>query len=97
MQPIERAILDKSRSGPCCFDDIVTDFPDVSWGELFIAVDCMSRDGRVSLLEAYRYAVTETKRYYDDQGRLQTEHAQLDDDGDKKGTAEPDMRASVIR
>jgi len=54
----------------------------------------VDKDGRVSLLEAYRYAVTETKRYYDDQGRLQTEHAQLDDDGDKKGTAEPDMRVA---
>jgi hypothetical protein len=55
----------------------------------------VDKDGRVSLLEAYRYAFTETKRYYDDQGRLQTEHAQLDDDGDKKGTAEPDMRVAV--
>jgi len=55
----------------------------------------VDKDGRVSLLEAYRYAVTETKRYYDDQGRLQTEHAQLDDDGDKKGTAEPDMRVAA--
>ena len=54
----------------------------------------IDKDGRVSLLEAYRYAVTETKRYYDDNGRLQTEHAQLDDDGDKKGTAEPDMRVA---
>ena len=54
----------------------------------------VDKDGRVSLLEAYRYAVTETKRYYDDQSRLQTEHAQLDDDGDKKGTAEPDMRVA---
>ena len=54
----------------------------------------VDKDGRVSLLEAYRYAVTETKRYYDDQGRLQTEHAQLDDDGDKKGTAEPDIRVA---
>ena len=54
----------------------------------------VDKDGRVSLLEAYRYALTETKRYYDDQGRLQTEHAQLDDDGDKKGTAEPDMRVA---
>jgi hypothetical protein len=54
----------------------------------------VDKDGRVSLLEAYRYAVTETKRYYDDQGRLQTEHAQLDDDGDKKGTAEPDVRTA---
>jgi hypothetical protein len=54
----------------------------------------VDKDGRVSLLEAYRYAVTETHRYYEDQGRLQTEHAQLDDDGDKKGTAEPDMRVA---
>jgi hypothetical protein len=54
----------------------------------------IDKDGRVSLLEAYRYAVTETKRYYDDQSRLQTEHAQLDDDGDKKGTAEPDQRVA---
>lgn len=54
----------------------------------------VDKDGRVSLLEAYRYAVTETKRYYDDQSRLQTEHAQLDDDGDKKGTAEPDVRVA---
>jgi hypothetical protein len=54
----------------------------------------VDKDGRVSLLEAYRYAVTETKRYYEDQGRLQTEHAQIDDDGDKKGTAEPDLRVA---
>lgn len=54
----------------------------------------VDKDGRVSLLEAYRYALTETKRYYDDQSRLQTEHAQLDDDGDKKGTAEPDVRVA---
>jgi hypothetical protein len=55
----------------------------------------VDKDGRVSLLEAFRYAVTETKRYYDDQGRLQTEHAQLDDDGDKKGTAEPQMQVAA--
>lgn len=54
----------------------------------------VDKDGRVSLLEAYRYAVTETKRYYDDQSRLQTEHPQLDDDGDKSGTAEPDARVA---
>jgi hypothetical protein len=54
----------------------------------------IDKDGRVSLLEAFRYAVTETKRYYDDQGRLQTEHAQLDDDGDKKGTADIDLRVA---
>ena len=55
----------------------------------------VDKDGRVSLLEAFRYAVTETKRYYDDQGRLETEHAQLDDDGDKKGTADPQMQVAA--
>ena len=55
----------------------------------------VDKDGRVSLLEAYRYAVTETKRYYDDESRLQTEHAQLDDDGDKKGTADPERRVAA--
>jgi hypothetical protein len=51
MLPIEEAILEKLRSGPCCFNDIVTGFPHCSWGELFDAVDCMSRDGRVALLQ----------------------------------------------
>ena len=50
MLPIEQAIVDRLRSGPCCFDDIVTDLPNFSWGEVFVAVDCMSRDGRVSLI-----------------------------------------------
>jgi hypothetical protein len=50
------------------------------------------KDGRVSLLEAYRYAAAETKRHYDQESTLQTEHAQLDDDGDGKGTAEPTAR-----
>ncbi|OAI46224.1 hypothetical protein AYO43_01470 [Nitrospira sp. SCGC AG-212-E16] len=49
MLPIEEAIIEKLRSGPCCFDDVVTDLPRFSWGEIFVAVDCMSRDGRVFL------------------------------------------------
>lgn len=51
------------------------------------------KDGRVSLLEAYLYAVTETRRIYETQSLLLTEHAQLDDDGDRVGTAMPDGRA----
>jgi len=50
------------------------------------------KDGRVSLLEAFRYAVIETKRVYETDTRLQTEHAQLDDMGAKDGVAEPDGR-----
>ena len=50
MTVIEEAILDKLReSGPCCLDDVVTYIPNLTWGEVFIAVDRMSRDGRLSL------------------------------------------------
>jgi len=50
MMPIEAAIVDRVReTGPCCFDDVVTSLPDLTWGEVFAAVDRMSRDGRLSL------------------------------------------------
>ena len=49
MLPIEEAILEKLQSGPCCFDEVVSALPNFSWGEVFVAVDCMSRDGRVFL------------------------------------------------
>jgi len=50
------------------------------------------KDGRTSLLEAFNYARIETKRFYDNQNRLMTEHAVLDDNGDGKAVAEPDGR-----
>lgn len=50
MTLLEEVILDKLReSGPCCLDDVVTYIPNHTWGEIFIAVDRMSRDGRLSL------------------------------------------------
>lgn len=51
------------------------------------------KDGRVSLLEAFQYAARETARLYADDGRLQTEHAQLDDMGAKQGTDTPTGRS----
>ena len=54
----------------------------------------VDKDGRVSLLEAYRYAATETRRAYSNDERLLTEHAQLDDDGNGKGSDLPDGRAA---
>jgi hypothetical protein len=48
------------------------------------------KDGRDSLLEAFRYATVETKRVYENDSRLQTEHAQLEDLGAKTGTDAPD-------
>jgi hypothetical protein len=54
----------------------------------------VDKDGRVSLLEAYRYAVTETRRSYEADERLITEHSQLDDDGNGKGSDLPDGRSA---
>lgn len=54
----------------------------------------VDKDGRVSLLEAYRYGVAETRRSYENDERLVTEHAQLDDDGNGKGTDLPDGRGA---
>lgn len=51
------------------------------------------KDGRVSLLEAFRYAALETKRFYDNGSLMQTEHPQLADDGAKEGSGAPTGRA----
>jgi hypothetical protein len=51
MLPLEAAIVEKLRTdGPCCLDDVVLHLsPFYSWGEVFLAVDLMSRDGRLWL------------------------------------------------
>jgi hypothetical protein len=53
----------------------------------------IDKNGSVSLLEAYTFAAREVERWYKEQNRLVTEHAQLDDDGDGKGTPAPDGRS----
>jgi hypothetical protein len=50
----------------------------------------VDHDGNVSLLEAFTYARREVARTYEQQGILLTEHAMLDDNGDKEGSHEPD-------
>ena len=46
--PVEEAIMEQLRlRGPCCLDDVITSLPNLSWGEVFGAIDRMSRDGRV--------------------------------------------------
>ena len=47
------------------------------------------KDGRISMLEAFQYASSEVTRAYEQEGLLATEHALLDDNGDKEGTATP--------
>lgn len=46
----------------------------------------LDKDGQVSLLEAYLTAAGRTEESYREQSQLATEHALLDDNGDKLGT-----------
>jgi hypothetical protein len=47
------------------------------------------KNQRISVLEAFLFAKAEVARAYEREGLLATEHALLDDDGDKKGSADP--------
>ena len=47
------------------------------------------KNKRISVLEAFNYAKTEVARAYERQGLLSTEHALLDDNGDKEGSQTP--------
>jgi hypothetical protein len=46
----------------------------------------LDHDGQVSLLEAFLMASRQVDQFYREQGRLMTEHALLDDNGDGLGT-----------
>ena len=46
----------------------------------------LDKDEQTSLLEAYLSAAARTREFYAGEGRLATEHALLDDNGDKLGT-----------
>jgi len=44
----EEAVLERmERVGPCCLDDLVRELPYFSWGEVFVAIARMSKDGRL--------------------------------------------------
>jgi hypothetical protein len=47
------------------------------------------KNKQVSVLEAFEYAKTGVARAYEKEGLLSTEHALLDDDGDKAGSQDP--------
>lgn len=46
----------------------------------------IDHDGAVSILEAFLAASADVDRFYDEAGRLATEHALIDDNGDSRGT-----------
>ena len=45
-----------------------------------------NQDGQVSLLEAFVSAAQSVEQFYEDEGRLASEHALIDDNGDSVGT-----------
>lgn len=53
----------------------------------------LDQDKQVSLLEAFRHASKATDTFYENEGRLATEHALLDDNGDGTGTRREAMEA----
>jgi hypothetical protein len=52
------------------------------------------KNRRVSMLEAFTYAKGEVVKAYEREGLLSTEHALLDDNGDKQGSPEPSATAA---
>ena len=46
----------------------------------------LDKDDQTSILEAFLAASTQTVAFYEDDGRLVTEHALIDDNGDARGT-----------
>jgi hypothetical protein len=59
------------------------------------------KNRRVTMLEAFQFAKAAVQRAYDKEGLLSTEHAVLDDNGDKAGsvdpsTAGPDGKAAAL-
>jgi len=46
----------------------------------------LDKNRRISVFEAFQFATAQVVRSYEREGLLMTEHAMLDDDGDKEGT-----------
>jgi hypothetical protein len=55
------------------------------------------KDNKVSVWEAFKYAVAGTERFYKDEGRLATEHPQISDNGTEKTDAKAKEPPLVAR
>jgi hypothetical protein len=81
-----RAIITATRSGAEQFTTLFGGY----FVEAFSTESAdADKNGRISMLEAFQYARAEVTRAYEREGLLATEHAMLDDNGDKTGTQTP--------
>lgn len=81
-----RTIVTATRSGR---ESFATIFGGFFVDALTSDVADVDKDNRVTVLEAFEYARREVANTYERQGIILTEHALLDDAGDRKGTATP--------
>lgn len=79
-------VVTATRSG---FEQNQTVFPQFFVEAFARQVADLDKDGRVSLLEAFVHARESVRRHYQNEGRLLTEHAMLDDNGDGEGSDLP--------
>jgi hypothetical protein len=86
-----RTIITATRSG-------AENFATLFGGYFVDALSGEEADGdknrRVTMLEAFQFAKAAVQRAYDKEGLLSTEHAVLDDNGDKVGSPDPSTTAA---
>jgi hypothetical protein len=81
-----RTIITATRNGAEQFATLFGGF----FVDAFTSPDAdADKNQRVSMLEAFAYAKAGVARAYDQEGLLATEHAMLDDNGDKQGSQDP--------
>ena len=78
-----RVIVVATRSG---YEENVTRFGEYMARAIADPAADLDKDGQTSLLEAFLFASRQVQQFYREQGRLATEHALIDDNGDGLGT-----------
>lgn len=81
-----RAILTATKSAG---ERLATVFSEYFLASLTPGNSDLDKDGRVSVLEAFTYTRLKTAAWYEDEGRIATEHPLLDDNGDGVGSRDP--------
>ncbi len=82
-----RIIITATRSG---MEQNATHFGDPFIDALGNPEADADKNGRISILEAFNYATKMTNDHYEQEGKLVTEHALLDDNGDGVGHQKPE-------
>jgi hypothetical protein len=77
-----RVVITATDSGPQRFDTVFPQFFAVAFDQPTADTD---KNGRISIWEAFAYASHGVAQWYDEHGQLATEHAVIDDNGDRTG------------